>query len=229
MIQAVLNHPQKEGMPISFTINFMGPMDNKEVEVKPTLLRNNRSNQHWRIELWQGESIQCSATSVFAKRHETWESLEVDMPQAQTPDTVTAVGKFPGMPRWVGQYDMRFIYGGLFQPPIEDMQAGPSESLFWISDKPARKLDYASVTAMSDAFFPRLFIRRQKISPMGTVSLTINFHISDDELQELETTNLLGHASATRFTNGYFEQKAELWSPDGILVATSCQMVYYKD
>jgi hypothetical protein len=151
------------------------------------------------------------------------------MPEAPDFEVMDSLPKFPGMPRWVDRYDMRFVYGAPFQPLVKDKQSGPSESLLWISDKPARKLDFASVTAISDSFFPRIFVRRHKIVPMGTVSLTINFHISEEDLSAMETTQLLGRASATKFTNGYFEQRAELWSPNGVMVATSSQMVYYKD
>ncbi|KZY76539.1 hypothetical protein A3740_01815 [Oleiphilus sp. HI0068] len=229
ILQAVLGHPEREGMPVSLTINYMGPIEDDELVVKPALLRTNRSNQHWRVDFLQGDVMQCSASCVFAKRNETWSNDEVRMPYAPDFEEVDSLPKFPGMPSWVDQYDMRFVYGAPFQPLVKGKQATPSESLLWISDKPARKLDYASVTAISDSFFPRIFVRRHKIVPMGTVSLTINFHITEDELLGLEATHLLGRASATKFTNGYFEQRAELWSPDGTLVATSSQMVYYKD
>lgn len=39
---------------------------------------------------------------------------------------------------------------------------------------------------------------------------------------------LLGVADTKLFDQGFFDQSAELWSPDGTLIATSVQMVWFK-
>jgi hypothetical protein len=40
---------------------------------------------------------------------------------------------------------------------------------------------------------------------------------------------LLGQAKAQAFRNGFFDQTAQLWSEAGVLLATSTQIVYYKE
>ena len=40
---------------------------------------------------------------------------------------------------------------------------------------------------------------------------------------------ILGIADAKTYGKGYFDQGAELWSQAGVLLATSHQMVYYKE
>jgi acyl-CoA thioesterase len=40
---------------------------------------------------------------------------------------------------------------------------------------------------------------------------------------------VLGTADARIFDRGYHDQSAELWSKDGRLLATSHQLVYYRD
>ena len=40
---------------------------------------------------------------------------------------------------------------------------------------------------------------------------------------------LLGRARGQQFRNGYFDQTAQLWSEAGALLATSNQIVYYKE
>jgi hypothetical protein len=40
---------------------------------------------------------------------------------------------------------------------------------------------------------------------------------------------LLGVARALRYNKGFFDQSAEMWTPGGVLVATSHQVVYFKE
>ena len=42
------------------------------------------------------------------------------------------------------------------------------------------------------------------------------------------TTYVLGTAHANRFSRGYFDQTAEVWGRDGVLLATTQQIVYFK-
>ncbi|NTV86164.1 MAG: thioesterase family protein, partial [Burkholderiaceae bacterium] len=40
---------------------------------------------------------------------------------------------------------------------------------------------------------------------------------------------LLGQARAQSFFNGFFDQSAELWNEAGVLLATTHQIVYFKE
>lgn len=229
LLQAVLEHPDCEGSPVALTINYLGPIKSEAFEIRPTLLRANRSNQHWRIELVQGVETQCSAICVLAKRKETWCNEEVLYPEVAGYETLTGMPEFPGMMAWIKQYEMRFICGGLFEPADSGVGVNSSESILWIADKPSRKLDFTSLTAIADAFFPRLLIKRKKMVPFGTVSLTVHFHVTQEELEGISSTAVLGKATASKFAANYFDQTAELWSEDKRLLVTSSQMVYYKE
>jgi hypothetical protein len=90
-------------------------------------------------------------------------------------------------------------------------------------------MDFCSLTAIADAFFPRIFIKRKQAVPAGTVSLTVYFHADAATLTAHGTQPVLGYARANRFYNNYFDQIAELWTPDGALLATTTQVVYYKE
>lgn len=58
--------------------------------------------------------------------------------------------------------------------------------------------------------------------------MTIYFHADSAELQSVGDDFLLGCARGNRFSNGYFDQSAELWSRSGALLATTHQLVYFK-
>ena len=99
----------------------------------------------------------------------------------------------------------------------------------WLRDAEPRSLDFASLAAMSDAFYPRVWLRRATPVPIGTVSLTTYFHTDASLLAEVGSGYLLGRATGQQFRNGYFDQAAQLWSETGALLATSNQIVYFKE
>ena len=55
------------------------------------------------------------------------------------------------------------------------------------------------------------------------------FHADTAALAAQGERPLLAVATGWRFTQGFFDQTAELWSHDGHLQASSHQVVYYKN
>ncbi len=96
-------------------------------------------------------------------------------------------------------------------------------------DDPPRPLDFLSLTALADVFFPRVWRRRARMTPAGTVSMSVYFHAGADELAATGEGYLLGQARAQSFFNGFFDQSAELWNEAGHLLATTHQVVYFKE
>jgi acyl-CoA thioesterase len=226
-LSAVLQHPQRLGDPIAFTVNFAAALADGPFLALARAARTNRSTQHWVIEIRQGERTVLTATAVTALRRETWGATEMALPQVPPPHEVPPPGR-AGRVEWVNRYDMRFIEGGL--PPAWDGTHGRnSRTQLWVRDNPPRPLDFASLTAMADVFFPRIWRRRATMTPIGTVSMTIYFHAGQAQLQAADSGYLLGQAQAQAFRNGYFDQTAQLWDEAGDLLATSHQVVYFKE
>ena len=65
--------------------------------------------------------------------------------------------------------------------------------------------------------------------PAGTISLTTYFHADGAELARQGADYVLASAHAQRFARGYFDQTGQIWGRDATLLATSHQIVYYKD
>ncbi|HSV44199.1 MAG TPA: thioesterase family protein [Ramlibacter sp.] len=228
-LNAVLQHPQRLGEPVAFTVNFAAALADGPFTVQARPARTNRSTQHWVVEVRQGGEVVVTATAFTATRRETWgSSSEAPMPAAAAPGTLPMRDVDRGKVEWIRRYDMRFVTGGL--PTRWDGEdLGLSDSLLWVRDAPERPLDFASLTALSDVFFPRVWRRRPKPVPIGTVSMTVYFHADTARLQAVGSGYLLGQARAHAFHGGYFDQTAHLWSPDGHLLVTSHQVVYYKE
>jgi acyl-CoA thioesterase len=224
-INAVLQHPQRLGDPVAFTVNFCAAMADGPFTAAARPLRTNRSTQHWLVELQQGGATVVSATAVTALRRDTWGVDEHARPAAPAPDQVPQAQG--GMVEWIHRYEMRFLEGGM--PPAWDgSDQGSSRSLLWVRDAPPRPLDFASLTALCDVFFPRVWRRRRSRVPIGTVSMTLYFHADAQALAHTGSGHLLSQAHAHSFRRGFFDQTALLWNEAGLLLASAHQVVYYK-
>ncbi len=225
MMQAVMQHPELLGLPVSLTVNFCAGVAEGAFDIVARPVRTNRSTQHWSIELSQNGQVATTATAVTAVRRSTWSSDESPMPSVPPPEAVERRA-FAPMP-WVQRFDMRPITGDL--PQVWDGRESDSLSRLWARDAQARPLDFVSLAAIADVFFPRVFLRRATRVPIGTVSMTVYFHAGQAELDAIGTGYLLGQARAQRFFNGFFDHGAQLWSEAGTLLATTHQVVYYKE
>lgn len=227
LMQSVLIHPDRFGDPIALTVNYAGALADGEFIVTPRAVRTNRSTQHWYIEISQDGEVTTTATAVFATRADTWSSTEIDFPDVPAASTLQRQSLTERAP-WTQNYDMRFVHGG-FPADLSEVDTPDSITTLWIRDDPPRPLDFVSLTSISDAFFPRIFARRRRPVPAGTVSITTYFHTDADTLAQIGTAAVLGKARALRFNNRYFDQTAEIWSDRKELLASSHQIVYFKE
>ncbi len=225
MLNGILVHPEKQGDPVTVTINFAGPIADAPFELFTRIVRTNRSNQHWYAEITQGGQIAATATAILASRQNSWSDNELPFPDVPPAGTVKPWLIAAG-PVWVKRYEFRMLEGIL---PLSGIPQPDSRSVLWVRDEPPRPLDFCALLALSDVFFPRIFMRQQKLGPAGTVSMTTHFHADAAALAHQGNRPLLACARAQRFYNNYFDQVAELWSDDGNLLASSSQSVYFKD
>lgn len=224
-LQAVLLHPQRLGEPISLTVNFCAAVADGAFEVHARPARTNRSTQHWVIELRQADATVMTATAVTALRRETWGVDEEPMPLCPPPEDCLPPAVHAPLP-FTKAFEYRPVTG--HWPCVWDGSGDTSLSQIWVRDQPARPLDFASLACISDIFFPRLFIRRATLVPVGTVSMTVYFHAGSAQLQRTGDGYLLGQARAQAFRNGFFDQSSQLWDRHGVLLVTTHQIVYYK-
>ncbi|MFC8047483.1 acyl-CoA thioesterase [Nocardia sp. NPDC057353] len=227
LVRAVLDDPRRLGEPVSITVHYAGPIADGPFTVRTHPTRTNRSTQHWSVELVQDDVVTTTAAAVTAVRRPTWSDSEVAPPQAP-PATEVAPTPPPEFPIWMGNYEQRFVAGaGPLAPG-----AGPqpdSVTTVWVRDSPPRPLDPTALTALCDVFIPRAMVRTGRLVLAGTVSLTVYFHAGAELLAEVADRPVLGTARAQHFGAGFFDQAATVWSPDGAVLATSHQLVYFKD
>jgi acyl-CoA thioesterase len=59
--------------------------------------------------------------------------------------------------------------------------------------------------------------------------MTVYFHATGAELAAAGDGHVLGQAQGQGFTRGYFDHAGQLWAEDGTLLATTHQVVYFKE
>lgn len=225
VIRALMGHAEVLGDPLALTLNYVAPIGEGDWDLHTEIVRTNRTNQHWLLRIEQNGQTVSTGSAVFGLHRPTWESTEAVPPAAAPADEVEALD-FPDFIAWARNYDKRFVVGGL------EAKSHDSTSTLWIRDTPARPLDYPALTSITDAFYPRVFLRHGTYMPAGTISLTTYFHATPEELAAHGDAHLLGTAKAARFGNGHFDQDGELWSMVGdepVLLATTHQLVYFKN
>ena len=231
LLHSVLQHPDCLGQPLSLTVNFAGPVQDGAMHLVPRAVRTNRSTQHWVVSISQTdpagiESVVITATAVTAARRTTWSAADAVMPSVPVPGSIARASR-PARVAWIQRYDMRPCSGEI--PADWNGAEADSLSRLWMRDDPPRPLDFCSLTALADVFYPRVWRRRALMTPVGTVSMTVYFHAGAAELAATGEGYLLGQARAQSFFNGFFDQSAELWNEAGDLLATTHQIVYFKE
>ena len=231
LLQAVLQHPDLLGEPVSLTVNFAGGMQEGPFDVQAVPARTNRSTQHWTITIVQAGSegapvVTTTGTALTAVRRGTWGAADTPMPTVPWPDDVPAATGVFGV-EWLNRYELRFALGSI--PTQWDSSGAHSQTQLWMRDAPPRPIDFCSLAALADVFYPRVWLRRAQRVPAGTVSMTVYFHADQADLAATGSGFVLGQARAQAFCNGFFDQTAQLWNEAGTLLATSHQIVYYKE
>jgi len=134
----------------------------------------------------------------------------------------------PGRLPWLQRYEFRFVHGEWQPQDTAHATPQPAHSTLWVSDAPPRALDHLSLTALCDVFFVRAFHVRGTLVPAGTVTMTVHFHASADEIAAQGSLPVLGTVDAHTFTRNFGDQIAQLWSTEGRLLATTTQMTWFR-
>ncbi|MBX3632856.1 MAG: thioesterase family protein [Simplicispira sp.] len=231
LLRAVLQHPDVLGDPLALTVNYGGGLVAGEFQIQAVPVRTNRSTQHWTLSILQRGAdgapvVTTTATAVTAVRRDTWSAGDSPAPDVPRPAELPAISPAFGV-EWLKRYEMRPVAGLL--PQSWDGSGDHSLSQLWMRDDPPRPLDFCSLAALADIFFPRIWLRRARQVPAGTVSITVYFHAGQTDLAASGDGYLLGQARGQEFRNGFFDHTAQLWNEAGTLLATSHQIVYYKE
>ncbi|MFP5443741.1 MAG: acyl-CoA thioesterase, partial [Betaproteobacteria bacterium] len=116
LLQAILQHPDRLGDPLSLTVNYAGALTAGAFTVQATPVRTNRSTQHWTLSILQAgadgaQVVTTTATAVTAVRRETWSVGDAPMPKVPPAQEQEPLVAPSGAVEWVTRYEMRPVAG----------------------------------------------------------------------------------------------------------------------
>lgn len=219
-LRAVQRSSDNAATPVSITINFVGAIPaGSDVAVDVERIGGGRSIQHWRAEVRQvGEAdVLATALVVLAERRATDPHVELTMPQVPDPATLEQI--FAPPPQGL-QTEIRYVSG--------EYASGRTAGSHWLRDASGRPLDHAHLAYLADQYAPRSFYWGVGFRPSATITMSVYFHGTAEEISAVGTDYILNEAVGTRGESSTSGQKARLWGRDGTLLATTEQLCWYR-
>jgi acyl-CoA thioesterase len=209
--------------PSALTVNFLSvvaPGSDPVLHVEH--LGGSRSIDHWRADLrsGDGEVLLATATAVLTARRPTEAHDQWTRPDAAAPETLDEFHP-PGTQGQ--QTDLRLLSG---RP--ESYGKGDTRTSAWVRLVSGRPLDHLQLAYLADQFAPRSFYWGVGLRPSATLTMSVYFHATDEELAEVGSSYILNEATGTRGTHATSGQQARVWSPTGPLLATTEQLAWYR-
>ncbi len=224
LLRAAMLEEGERGDPLSLTVLYPDAIGDGPIQVSTRLLRSGSRLQFWRSELSQRDKLCAHAQVTFGIRRKTTRFTDAVMPAPPPPESDKLVESVPAVP-----FGQQFSARWATQSPLLGADDGPASSLFWIRDKQGRAIDHVLLAALADFAPPRVMYKTRKFMMSSTVSMTVHFHATPEELADVGGNYVLSEVHCRRCEGGYFDHELKLWSRSGVLLATSEQVAAFRD
>lgn len=233
LINAVLQDAVDCGSASTLTVHFLKPIPpESRLLIRTRNLSTSRSLSVWQagIEVLKpeqpldGEEVESQnaaaiATVVLARRRESFGFTDMVMPEAPPPFELTKAHP-PG----------RFGRRSLIRPVIglTPFNMPDTRSVAWVRETSGRDLNHLLLTYLSDNYPPKTWSQRCEPSPYSTITLSVYFHATEQEVSDLGDNYVLIEAVGTRAESSTVGAHARIWSREGVLLLTTEQMGWYR-
>lgn len=206
-----------ERHPRSLTLHYLRPPKPGAAEVAVQVERVGGSVSSLSARLEQDGRLCVLALAAFSREMPSAGEWSGPMPEAAPAASLERIPAPKVAPEIFRRLDVRMAIGS---PPF----AGGAEARTggWLAFDPPRPVDALACATLVDAFWPAPFVRLQGPIAAPTIDLTIHFRRALPPTDE--PTSVLGLFTSRTSAAGFFEEDAELWSPDGVLLAQSRQL-----
>lgn len=206
---------------VSLTMDFLRGIRAGDVVATPTLDRTGRSVAFTRVEVTQ-DGIAATASIAFGRHRKTDELTVATMPECTAPDSLESL-RFPVEEvTWVREYDMRPALGRLLQ------RNDAMRTLVWTRRSDLTPMNIAGLFAIADASIPRIFFHYEHTSPIATVTMSVYRRATAEQVEAVGTDFVLIDAACQAAGNGFYDQHLNIWSRDGVLLASSNQLASFN-
>ncbi len=206
----------------SMQVQFCGPLVEADARMEVRIQRRGSSVINASVRIMQAGEVKTTALALYGgMRNSSVDFEDVEMPEVPAPEAVEPAPKSPLFPRFASHYEFRFCHG-----QIPYTGAGEATGGGWCrpidDDRPA---DQARAAALLDAWAPAVLARASTPTPAATISWNLHFYRPLPlEGATAEDFYLIACESGIA-TDGYADERTQLWSEDGQLIAEGHQLV----
>lgn len=208
--------------PSAMTVNYVRKIEpGADVVLDVVPLGGGRSIRHVRVDAISGPTSDLAATALvtLTARRPTRGNTEPARPDAPPPDLSTEFRA----PLPQGLQTLIHQVSGF--PPHDRTD---TESVHWIAAEDGDPLDHPRLAYLADQTPPRSFFWHSDPTPSATVTMSVHFHASPEEIDAVGSDPLLVRTIGTRGHHSTSGHHMELWGPSGDLLATSEQLCWYR-
>lgn len=220
LLKAVLTDTRAQGEPAAISVNYVNRVSpGRALAVSTYPIGGGRTVMTWRADIRREDSdeVLASASVVFANRRESDGFTEWPLPPAPVPEDLPMIHP----PATFGQFvDMR----------TDKIPFGQSDShsVQWVRERTGHPVDHVLLAYLADCYPPRILYRGPRPRPSSTLTMSVYFYASAEELAAVGDNFLLSEAVGTRAEQSIVGSQLRLWSRSGALLATSEQLCWFK-
>lgn len=222
LLNAVTQDGRASGSPSALTVNYVKRIaPGSDLQIRTYLVGGGRSITHWRSEITiQGShDVMAFASVILANRRESNQHAEWVMPSVPAP-----VPDFPFSPPGSFGQQMQISPVTGFPP----FRQPDTKSISWVKERSGRAIDAVQLTYLSDVYPPRIWYTGSEPRPSATLTLSVYFHATPQQLDSLGDDYILSEVTGTQAEHSTMGSQANLWSSKGELLATTEQMCWFQ-
>lgn len=213
------------GEPLSITLTYVAALVEGEIEIRTRRLRQGGSIGVWEVDLRPAgaDGVSVQAIVTLAKRPRTPPFAFAKMPHAADPESLPAPPSPAGARHFGAQaFERRSAETFPIQP------AESSYSTAWVRPR-LGAWDHPTLGMLTDSSPPRAFYALGHAVMTTTLSLTIYLHATAAEVAAAGCDWLLVEYEGRVGGGGASDERSSYWRRDGKLLATSEQLVWYRE
>lgn len=226
-IRVLEAEPDAVGQVLSLTLTYAAALPSGELDVRTRRLRQGGSIGVWEVVISPADAglVGVHGVVTLARRPQTPPFAFMTMPDAPDPESVPShdFSAMPWRPGWATVFDRRFVDG--FPPTV----GGGANSLAWVRSQ-FGPMDRALLGMVADTSPPRaIYAFGHGRVRTTTLSLSTYQYATAEELAEVGQDFILAHCEGVVGGHGASGERSSYWRRDGTLLATSEQLVWYRE
>ena len=217
-MRAEIGEPEK--LPRSLTLHYLRPPAPGDVRIEVTVERAGRTATTCSARMTQAGKLTTIALCVLTTDYEGVADWTLTPPEVPPPEEVPAIEMWEGAPSIFAKLETRVLFGPMpFTAGDEAVTGG------WLRARGETRLTPELLTLYTDAWWPPPFGVLGEVALAPTLELTIHFRARPPEDAD---ALVLARFRAEASIDGLFDERGEVWSRDGRLLAQSRQLALLR-